>query len=106
MSSSAQLVVPKDDARRRRAGTHRQARAETNHRRSVPLRGHKRCRWCGDIITFEVGEPPPSEVPKGSRGKHKTHKNRDFCKQKRGVKGYCKNQWHYERRKKGGGRSG
>src|SRR5829696_4661428 len=34
---STQRVVPKDDARRRRADTHRQAGAEAYHNGSVPL---------------------------------------------------------------------
>lgn len=59
-----------------------------------------RCRWCGDIIALErKGEPPPSDAPRGTRGKHKTHKNRVFCKEKQGVKDRCKNQWHHDRRK-------
>ena len=68
--------------------------------RTAPEEDIKRCRWCGDIITFEAGEPPPSDAPKGARGKHKTHKNRDFCRTKHGVKDWCKNQWNYDRRKK------
>jgi hypothetical protein len=67
---------------------------------TAPEENIRRCRWCGDIITFEAGEPPPSDAPKGTRGKHKTHKNRDFCKQKHGVKDWCKNQWNYSRHKR------
>lgn len=60
-----------------------------------------RCRWCGDVIALEEskGEPPSSDAPRGTRGKHKTHKNRVFCKEKQGVKDRCKNQWHHDRRK-------
>lgn len=57
------------------------------------------CKWCGDVITFEDGEPPPSDAPKGTPGKHKTHFHRQFCKQKNGVKDYCKNRSNYEKRK-------
>jgi len=58
------------------------------------------CKWCGDVVNFEQGEPPPSDAPKGARGKHKTHRNRRFCKEKDGVKDYCKNQFNYEQRRK------
>jgi hypothetical protein len=34
------------------------------------------CRWCGEIVAFEEGELPPSDAPRGARGKHKTHSNR------------------------------
>jgi hypothetical protein len=37
-----------------------------------------------------------SDAPKGARGKHKTHKNREFCKTMDGVKDYCKNQFNYD----------
>ena len=60
----------------------------------------KYCRWCGDVVDLEQRVPPPSDAPKGTRGKHKTHKNREFCKEKYGVKNYCKNQFNYQRRKK------
>ena len=66
----------------------------------APEEAIKRCRWCGDVVTFEAGKPPPSDAPKGTRGKHKTHSNREFCKKKRGVENYCKNRWHDDRRKK------
>jgi hypothetical protein len=70
--------------------------------RDASTKDIKFCRWCGDLITFKQSEPPPSDAPKGTRrGKHKTHKNRDFCKEKYGVKDYCKNKWHAENRKKG-----
>jgi len=52
----------------------------------------------GDIVAFEEGEPLPSDVPKGARGKHKTHSNREYCKNKYGVKHYCKNKYNYELR--------
>lgn len=69
--------------------------------RDASTKDIKFCRWCGDLITFKQSEPPPSDAPKGTRrGKHKTHKNRDFCKEKYGVKDYCKNKWHAENRKK------
>jgi hypothetical protein len=68
--------------------------------RDASIEDIKFCRQCGDLITFEQGEPPPSDAPKGTRGKHKTHKNRDFCKEKDGVKDRCKNDWHTEQRKK------
>ena len=55
---------------------------------------------CGKVVNFEQGEPPPSDAPKGARGKHKTHKNREYCKRKYGVTDYCKNQFNYEQRKK------
>jgi hypothetical protein len=67
--------------------------------RTAPEEAVKRCRWCGDVITFESGEPPPSDAPKGARGKHKTHSNRKFCKKKHGVENWCKNQYNYHRRK-------
>jgi hypothetical protein len=63
----------------------------------------KFCRWCGDLITFEQEEDPPdppSDVPKGTRGRHKTHSNREYCKEKYGKTDYCKNQFNYQRRKK------
>lgn len=59
-----------------------------------------RCKWCGDLVRFEPGEPPPSDVPKGQRGKRKTHSNRVFCPSKHGKVDYCKNRYNYERRKK------
>ncbi len=58
------------------------------------------CKWCGEVVNFEQCEPPPSDAPKGAHGKHKTHKNREYCKEKNGVKDYCKNQFNYEQRKK------
>jgi len=58
------------------------------------------CKWCGDVVTFEQGGPPPRDAPKGTRGKHKTHSNREYCKEKHGVKDYCKNQFNAQRRKK------
>jgi hypothetical protein len=36
----------------------------------------------------------------GTRGKHKTHSNREYCKEKYGKTDYCKNQYNYQRRKK------
>lgn len=57
------------------------------------------CRWCKEVVAFEEGDPPPSDAPKGARGKHKTHSNRDFCKEKNGVRNYCKNTFHYNLRK-------
>ena len=61
------------------------------------------CKLCGEVVTFEQGDPPPSDAPKGTRGKHKTHSNREYCKEKYGVKDYCKNKWHADRRKKARG---
>jgi hypothetical protein len=58
------------------------------------------CKWCGDVVNFEQGEPPPSDAPQGTQGKHKPHSNREYCKFKYGVKDYCKNQWHSQQRKK------
>jgi hypothetical protein len=58
------------------------------------------CKWCGKVVNFEQGEPTPSDAPKGARGKHKTHKNREYCKEWNGVKDHCKNQFNYEQRKK------
>lgn len=58
------------------------------------------CRWCGDVVAFEEGESPPIDAPNGTRGKHKTHRNRRFCKEKYGIKNYCKNKFNYEWRKK------
>ena len=58
------------------------------------------CRWCGDVIRFEEGEPPPADAPKGSRGKHRTHSNRAFCEYKYGVKDWCKNAYHADRRRR------
>ena len=52
------------------------------------------------MVNVEQREGPPSDSPKGTRGKHKTHKNREFCKEKHGVKDSCKNKWHYAQRKK------
>ena len=52
------------------------------------------------MVNFEQGEPPPSNASKNTRGKHRTHSNREFCKEKHGVKDYCKNQFNYEQRKK------
>jgi len=58
----------------------------------------KFCRWCGKVINFEEGEPPPADAPKGTRReKHKTHWNRDFCKETHGVKDWCKNQYNVDR---------
>jgi hypothetical protein len=34
-----------------------------------------------------------------ARGKHKTHKNRECCKSKHGIKDFCKNKFNYELRK-------
>ncbi len=67
---------------------------------TAPQENTWRCRWCGDIITAGVGEPLAGDAPRGARGKHKTHKNRKFCKRKRDVEGWCKNQWHDDLRKK------
>ena len=57
------------------------------------------CRWCGAVVNFET-EEPPFEASKKASGKHKTHKNREFCKKKHGVEDWCKNQWNYDQRKK------
>jgi hypothetical protein len=58
------------------------------------------CKWCGEVVDFEQEEDPPNDAPKGTRGKHKTHSNREYCKEKYGKKDYCKNQFNYQRRKK------
>jgi hypothetical protein len=58
------------------------------------------CEWCGAVVTFEQGDPIPSDAPKGACSKHKTHSNRRFCKEKHGVKDYCKNKFSYDRRKR------
>jgi hypothetical protein len=58
------------------------------------------CKWCGEVVDFEKGDRAPSDTPKGTRGKHKTHSNREYCKEKYGKKDYCKNQFNYQRRKK------
>jgi hypothetical protein len=58
------------------------------------------CKWCGEVVAFEEGTPPPSDAPRGARGKHKTHKTREYCKEKYGVKNYCKNQFNYARQRK------
>lgn len=41
-----------------------------------------RCKLfdCRRVIHFEPGEPPPPEATKGTRGKSKTRKDREFCK--------------------------
>jgi hypothetical protein len=67
---------------------------------TAPEEDIRRCLWCGDTIAFEEGEPSPSDAPKGTRGKHKTHSNRKYCKRKYGSKDYCKNQWHNYQHKK------
>jgi hypothetical protein len=36
-------------------------------------------RDCRKVINFEPGEPPPSDAPRGVRGKRKTHRNKKFC---------------------------
>ncbi len=66
----------------------------------TPEEAVTRCRWCGDVVNFEPRELPPSDAPKGQRGKHKTHSNRRFCPSKHGRTDYCKNRYNYERRKK------
>jgi len=71
--------------------------------RDAPEEAIRRCKWCGDPIAIEWGEPPPSDAPKGARGKHKTHSNRKFCESKNGVQNKCKNAYNYAERR--GGRS-
>jgi hypothetical protein len=68
--------------------------------RDAPAEDITFCDWCGVVVTFEQGDPLPSDAPKGARGKHKTHSNRRFCKEKHGVKNYCKNKFNYDRRRK------
>jgi hypothetical protein len=58
------------------------------------------CKFCGDPIDFEKGEDLPSDALKGTRGKHRTHSNREYCKEKYGKTDYCRNQFNYQRRKK------
>jgi hypothetical protein len=43
--------------------------------------GVTRCKLpgCSKVITFEPGEQPPSDAPKGKRGKYKTYANKEFC---------------------------
>jgi hypothetical protein len=61
----------------------------------------KFCGWCGKVINFEEGEPPPADAPKGTRReKHKTHRNRDFCKETHGIKDWCKNKYNADRRRR------
>jgi hypothetical protein len=67
--------------------------------RDAPTEDIRFCEWCGAVINFEQGDPLPSDAPKGARGKHKTHRNRRFCKEKGGVKDHCKNQYNYNQRK-------
>jgi hypothetical protein len=50
---------------------------------------------CFRVITFEPGEQPPLDAPKGERGKYKTREDRKFCKDRP-----CKQKYHY--RKKAG----
>jgi len=73
--------------------------------RDVPKEHITFCDWCGAVVTFDHGVSPPSDAPKGARGRHKTHRNREYCKSKHGVKDYCKNQFNYEQRKKAKGGS-
>jgi len=47
---AARGVVPPNDAPNRRAGTHRQARTEANHRRSIPLQPQPRIPGPGDDL--------------------------------------------------------
>ena len=58
------------------------------------------CKWCGDVVDFEKGDRVPSDAPKSTRGKRKTHSNREYCKEKYGKKDYCKNQFNSPRQKK------
>lgn len=41
----------------------------------------KRCKLpdCWRVIIFQPGEQPPSDAPKGKRGKYKTYLNKEFC---------------------------
>ena len=59
--------------------------------------GIRRCKLpdCFRVIAFEPGEQPPLDAPKGARGKYKTRKDREFCKDRP-----CKQKYHY--RKKAG----
>jgi hypothetical protein len=59
--------------------------------------GVKRCELpdCFRVITFEPGEQPPADAPKGKRGKYKTREDIRFCKGRP-----CKQKYHY--RKKAG----
>ena len=67
---------------------------------TAPEEDIRRCRWCGEPITFKAGEPP-SELRRRARGKYRTRKDRVYCKQKNGVKDYCKTQYNDNRRKAG-----
>jgi hypothetical protein len=69
--------------------------------RTAPEEDIKWCRWCGVIITFEAREEPPVDAPKGTRGKYGTRTDREFCKEKDGVKDRCKNRYNYDQRKAG-----
>jgi hypothetical protein len=43
--------------------------------------------------------PSSMSALRPARGKHKTHKNRECCKSKHGIKDFCKNKFNYELRK-------
>ena len=59
-----------------------------------------RCKWCGDLVNFETGEPPPADAPRGQRGKRKTHSNREYCPSKNGKLDQCKNDYNAEAARK------
>ncbi len=42
---------------------------------------NKRCKLhdCFRVISFEPGEQPPLDAPKGKRGKYKTREDKEFC---------------------------
>jgi hypothetical protein len=56
----------------------------------------KRCklRDCFRVISFEPGEQPPSDAPRGGRGKYKTRADKEFCNHNHAAK--------YSYRKKAG----
>jgi hypothetical protein len=48
----------------------------------------KRCklRDCFRVISFEPGEQPPIDAPKGKRGKYKTREDKEFCSHNHAAK--------------------
>jgi hypothetical protein len=55
----------------------------------------KRCklRDCFRVISFEPGEQPPADAPRGRRGKYKTRADKEFCSHNHAAKySYRKNK--------------
>jgi hypothetical protein len=48
----------------------------------------RRCklRDCFRVISFEPGEQPPSDAPRGGRGKYKTRADKEFCSHNHAAK--------------------